>query len=80
MDEWGNERGQGQEHNVSSKMQEGRLRWYGHVMRRPETYVDWRVMNMDPPGARGRGRPKKRWKDVVEEDMKEKGGRSRVRK
>ena len=46
--------------NVFSNMQEGRLRWYGHVMRRPETYVGWRVMNMDPPGARGRGRPKKR--------------------
>ena len=42
-------------------------------MRRPETCVGWRVMHMDPPGARGRGRPKKRWKDVVGEDMKEKG-------
>ena len=41
--------------NVSSKMQEGRLQWYGQVMRKPETYVGWRVMDMDPPGVRGRG-------------------------
>ena len=51
------------------KMREGRLRWYGHVMRRDQDYIGRRVMKMELLGNRNRGRPKRRFLDVVKEDM-----------
>ena len=51
------------------KMRKGRLRWYEHVMRRDQEYVGRRMMAMELPGKRKRGRPKRRFLDVVKEDM-----------
>ncbi|XP_017300796.1 uncharacterized protein LOC108252753 isoform X2 [Diaphorina citri] len=47
---------------VSKKVQERRMQWYGHVQRREENYVGKRVERMIVDGNRGKGRPKKRWK------------------
>ena len=58
---------------LGMKMSEGRLRWYGHVMRRDQEYVERKMMEMELPGKRRRGRPKRRFLDVVKEDMKEVG-------
>ena len=58
---------------LEMKMKEGRLRWYGHVMRRDEEYVEKKMMEMELPGKRRTGRPKRRFLDVVKEDMKEVG-------
>ena len=41
---------------LGMKMREGRLRWYGQVMRRDKEYVGRRVMGMELPGKRKRGR------------------------
>ena len=41
---------------ISKKVQESRLKWYGHVLRREEEYVGKRVMVMEVPGKRRRGR------------------------
>ena len=57
---------------ISKKVQERRMRWYGHVMRRDEEYVGKRVMGIEVQGSR-RGRPKKRWADCVKDDLREKG-------
>ena len=57
----------------SEKVQERRLQWYGHVMRREGEYVGKRVMRMEVEGMRGRGRPKRRWLDSVRADLREKG-------
>ena len=60
---------------VSRKVQEARLRWFGHIMRREdeEQHVAREVMSMEVVGTRRRGRPKVRWRDCVENDMREKG-------
>ncbi|XP_066953239.1 uncharacterized protein [Macrobrachium rosenbergii] len=57
---------------LSKKAQERRLQWHGHVMRRDESYVGRRVMQMEVPGRRVRGRPERRWMDVVREDIRDK--------
>ena len=57
------------------KMREGRMRWYGHVMRRDQEYVGRKMMEMKLPGKRRRGRPKRRFLDVVKEDMGEVGAK-----
>ena len=57
---------------IAKKVQERRLRWYGHVMRREEHYVGRRAMEMKVQGRRKRGRPKRRWLDNVKVDIKEK--------
>ena len=55
-----------------------RLKWYGHVLRREE-YVGKRVMVVEVPGKRRRGRPKRRWMDVIMNDYSERelSGRKR---
>ena len=58
---------------LGMKMREGRLRWYRHVMRRDQEYGGRKMMEMELPGKRRRGRPKRRFLDVVKEDMKEVG-------
>ena len=58
---------------IHKKVQERRLGWYGHVMQRDESYVRKRVLAMEVEGKRRKGRPRRRWTDCVQEDMKEKG-------
>ena len=56
---------------ISKKVQESRLKWYGHVLRREEEYVDKRVKVMEGPGKKRRGRPKRRWSDSIRNDLSE---------
>ena len=56
-------------------MREGRLRWYGHVMRRDQEYVRRKMVEIELPGKRKRGRPKRRFLNVVKKDMREVGAR-----
>lgn len=58
---------------ISKKAQEGRLRWYGHILRREEDHVGKQTMKMEVQGRRRRGRPRKRWSDCVREDLRVKG-------
>ena len=58
---------------LSKKIQEGRLRWYGHVLRRERDHIGRHSMEMEVQGRRRRGRPRKRWRDCVGEDMRGKG-------
>ena len=50
---------------ISKKVQESRLKWYGHVLRREDEYVGKRVMGMEVPWKRRRGRQKRRWLDNI---------------
>ena len=56
---------------ISKKVQESRLKWYGHVLRREEEYVGKSVMVMEVPGKRRRRRPKRRWLDNIKKDLSE---------
>ena len=49
-------------------LQQNRLRWYGHVLRKEDT--DWvkKCMEYEEEGSRPRGRPKRTWKEVVQKD------------
>ena len=51
--------------------QESMLKWYGHVLRREDEYVGKRVMGMEVPGKRRRGRPKRRWLDNIKNNLSE---------
>ncbi|KAK3540053.1 hypothetical protein QTP70_023811 [Hemibagrus guttatus] len=52
------------------KVREARLRWFGHVQRRESEYIGRRMLDMELPGRRQRGRPKRRYMDGINEDMK----------
>jgi len=49
-------------------LQQNRLRWYGHVLRKDDD--DWvkKCMEYEAEGPRPRGRPKRTWREVVQED------------
>ena len=59
---------------LEMKMREGRLRWYGHVIRRDQEYVERKMMEMELPAKR-KERPKRRFLDVVKKDMREVGAK-----
>ena len=58
---------------ISQKIQKSRLRWYGHLRRRVgEDHVGREVMDMEVQGNRRRRRPKRRWTDSINGDLREK--------
>jgi len=50
-----------------------RIQWLGHVMRHSADAAIRIVLNWKPEGKRPRGRPRKRWIDVVERDLDDLG-------
>ena len=47
-----------------------RLAWFGHIYRREEEDNPLRrIMHIEAPGRRPRGRPKKTWKECLKQDM-----------
>jgi len=49
-------------------LQQNRLLWYGHVLRKE--YNDWvkKCKEYEVEGSRPRGRPKRTWRQVVQKD------------
>ncbi|KAK3533076.1 hypothetical protein QTP70_006575 [Hemibagrus guttatus] len=60
---------------LGDKVREARLRWFRHVQRRESEYIGRRMLDMELPGRRQRGRPKRRYMDGINEDMKLVGAR-----
>ena len=58
---------------ASKKITEKRLKWYGHVRRMKEEHIVRRMLDVDIPGKRRRGRPNLRWKDVCKRNMTQAG-------
>uniref|UniRef100_A0A2S2P2T1 Endonuclease-reverse transcriptase n=1 Tax=Schizaphis graminum TaxID=13262 RepID=A0A2S2P2T1_SCHGA len=55
---------------VTSFIKGQRLQRLGHIMRRGENETVRVALEWKPKGKRPKGRPRKRWIDVVEEDLK----------
>ena len=54
--------------DIALVLQQNRLRWYGHVLRKEDN--DWakKCMKYEVEGPRPRGRPKRTSREVVKED------------
>ena len=55
--------------DLEEHLRQKRLRWFGHIARRGEEVEIKKVFELKIEGRRKRGRPVKRWIDMVEEDM-----------
>ena len=56
--------------SIAERYRKARLGWFGHVKRRDQYYIGRKTLEMAPPGRRKRGRPKQRWMDCVNRDMR----------
>ena len=56
--------------SLKVRCRQARLRWFGHVERRGEEHVLRYAWNMDVPGKRKSGRPRRKLKDNIEEDTR----------
>ena len=59
--------------DVAEVMRRNRLRWFGHVERRDELCWIKRIETLQVDGDGVEGRPRKRWREVLKEDMRKKG-------
>ena len=59
--------------SVGQRMDQGVLRWFGHVERMGDDRMAKRVYESDVRGVRRRGRPRKCWMDGVKEVLARKG-------
>ena len=58
---------------ISVSMRNRRLQWFGHVYRREEDEDIRKVADLKVDGRRKRGRPKQRWRDTIQSDLKKYG-------
>jgi hypothetical protein len=56
--------------NIFRFIKSQRLAWYGHVNRMEDNKNVKAIMKWNPNDRRSRGRPKTRWKDDVEADLR----------
>ena len=58
---------------ASKKITEKRLKWYGHVRGMKEEHIVRRMLDVETPGKRRRGRRNRRWKGACKGDMTQAG-------
>ena len=58
--------------DVAEVMRRNRLRWFGHVERRDELCWIKRIGTLQVDGDGVKDRSRKRWREVLREDMREK--------
>jgi hypothetical protein len=66
--------------NLVTEIKRARLRWLGHVERMPASRLTKKVCSGKPEGKRKFGRPRTRWLDDVEADIRKMGFRGWRRK
>lgn len=65
------------EPNVNKINKCNRFRWLGYVHRSNGTRVPKKILNGNPEGKRGIGRPKRMWLDAEENDLRTLGRKRR---
>jgi hypothetical protein len=55
--------------SIADVVTRGRLRWFGHVQRMPDTAGAKRVTDQQVEGPTARGRPRKTWRECVDDDL-----------
>ena len=58
------------EPNIVNYIKDKRLAWAGHLVRMNNDRTIKKIFNTKPDGARSVGRPKLRWEDGVDQDMR----------
>jgi hypothetical protein len=56
--------------DIVTEIKVGRLEWLGHVIRMEDTHLPKMVFKAKPEGRYGVGKPRLRWLDDVEADIK----------
>jgi len=51
--------------DIALVLQQNRLRWYGHVLRKDDDNWMKKCMEYEVQGPRPRGRPKRTWREVI---------------
>ena len=64
--------------DIAEVMRQNRLRWFGHVERRDELCWIKRIETLQVDGDGVKGRPRKRWREVLKEDMRKKGASGHI--
>ena len=62
--------------NIVEVLRQGRLRWFGHIMRLNDNLWQKKILSFHVDGAAPRGRPKMQWIDNVNQDMRNLGIRT----
>ena len=55
--------------DLEDRLRRARLRWFGHVRRRDEGRILRRAVELEVAGKRLVGRPRKTWRQGVEENL-----------
>ena len=55
---------------VETFLENKRLKWCGHCLRRERNHICAKSLRLEVSGRRSRGRPKKRWRDNIQRDLK----------
>lgn len=56
---------------MNAKLDERQIRWYGHLLRRPEEHITRKAMSIPETMTRGRGRPRETWMRNVQRRMRD---------
>ena len=60
----------GQGENIVKWIKGQRISWLGHVERKEKDRMPKKIFTQELEGMRRRGRPRKRWKEEAERDLK----------
>jgi len=59
--------------NIVDQIRERRMRWLGHVLRKPASDITKVALRWTPQGKRPRGRPKTTWRRTVQSELMKMG-------